>query len=137
MSADTGSLAAFLDARLDEEEAAARLAAREGGTWTQDDPIRYPGSISSLGGPVVYDEGNPDEYQAAHIARHDPARALREIKAHRAIAVAYRTIALDFTHVNETEFEFARREALEQACENLAGIWDDHPGYRPAGDWSP
>lgn len=76
-------IAGFLAARYDEDEGAARLAAREGGTWTQDDPSRYPGSISSLGGQVVYDEGSPDEHQAAHIARHDPARVLRQVEAGR------------------------------------------------------
>lgn len=79
----------FYAARLDEDEATAKLAAREGGTWTQDDPVRYPGSISSLGGQVVYDEGAPDENQAPHIARHDPARALREVEAKRAILAAH------------------------------------------------
>ena len=74
-----------LAARLDEDEAAAKLAAREGGAWTQGDPGQGSCAITSLGGTVVYDEGSPDEYQAAHIARHDPARALRFVAAVRAI----------------------------------------------------
>jgi len=63
---------AWLRAQVEARKATAKLAAREGGTWTQDDPVRRPGSIESLGGPVVYDEGSPDEYQAAHIALNDP-----------------------------------------------------------------
>jgi hypothetical protein len=103
----TTSLAAFLDARLREKE---------------------PPGICGC-------------YDADHQPPCTPQpwadRKRREIKAMRSILGAYKAIALDFTHVNETEFEFARREALEQACESLAGIWDDHPDYRPAGDWSP
>lgn len=76
-------LVAFVTARLGEDEEQARLAAREGGEWTQVDPVRKPGRIGSLGGVVVWDEGEPDEHQAAHIARHDPARVLREVAARR------------------------------------------------------
>lgn len=111
-------LVAFLRARLDEDEAAAKLAAREGGTWTQDDPQRYPGSISSLGGQVVYAEGAPDENQAPHIARHDPARVLREVEAKRAI--------LD---------EYLAAPGWPQDVVLLAAVYSDHPDYRD--EWKP
>ena len=76
---------AWLRAQVEARLAAAKLAAREGGKWTQDDPVRYPGSISSLGGPVVYDEGSPDEYQAAHIAANDPQDTIARCEAELAI----------------------------------------------------
>src|SRR6266576_4463664 len=99
-------LVAFLRARVDEDEAAARLAAREGGTWTQDDPVRFPGAISSLGGQVVYDEGAPDENQAPHIARHDPARVLREVEAKRAILAEYAPVAKNDDGSHEPEWAY-------------------------------
>jgi hypothetical protein len=55
-------LIAFLNARLDEDEAAAKA-------WL---PF-----------------GNPDAAAREHIARHDPARVLREVQAMRAILAAH------------------------------------------------
>ncbi len=72
---------------------AARLAAREGGAWTQDDPVRYPGRISSLGGPVVYDEGAPDENQAPHIAMNDPQDVIARCEAELAILDEHAPVA--------------------------------------------
>ncbi len=115
-------LVAFLRARLGEDEAEARLAAREGGTWTQDDPVRFPGAISSLGGQVVYDEGAPDENQAPHIARHDPARVLREVEAKRAI-LAERWGGPD------------HQDMWEAVSRHLAAVYRTHPDYDPA--WAP
>jgi hypothetical protein len=127
----------FVRARLDEDEAAAKLAAREGGTWKQDDPDRHPGAISSLGGPVVYDEGSPDEYQAPHIARHDPARVLREVAAKRAIVERYQRGAS-----GDLPGWTAGRELIEAGLaivlgvlRDLAAAWSDHPDYR--AEWRP
>ncbi len=122
MTVADADLIAFVSARLGEDEAAARLAAREGGTWKQD----HPGSgaaISSLGGTVVYDEGSPDEYQAAHIARHNPARALREVAFKQAILGQYRTAA----GWSSDNWPLSLRL--------LAAIWSDHPDYRQ--EWAP
>jgi hypothetical protein len=132
---DAELLAAFLAARLDEDEAIARLAAREGGTWEQEDPVRFPGTIMSLGGHVTYDEGAPDENQGPHIARHDPARVLREVAAKRAHIRMWETFAVNFTHIDETVFEFAKREALEDVLAEDAAVYSDHPDYRP--EWKP
>ncbi len=120
-------LVAFLLARLDEDEAVARLAAREGGTWKQDDPTRRPGAISSLDGPVVYDEGAPDENQAPHIARHDPARVLREVAAKRAIIAACEEAIR-----NQGIFgEDGGQPLAEKVLPALAAVYGDHPGYDP------
>jgi len=120
-------LAAFITARLDEDEAMAKLAAREGGTWTQDDPERRPGAISSAGGQVVYDEGAPDEYQAAHIARHDPARVLREVAAKRAMVADHgpSEVAPDACRRCKGGMAFPCR-----TIRHLAAAWSDHPDYR-------
>jgi hypothetical protein len=109
-------LAKFLADRLAEDEGGARLAAREGGTWTEADPVRQTGRIESLGGVVVYDEGAPDENQAAHIARHDPARVLREVEAKRKILTD-----LDLSYPDE-----------EHLLRLLAAIYEGHPDFDPA-----
>jgi hypothetical protein len=122
-------LIAFVTARLDEDEAAAKLAAREGGAWEQDDPDRRPGAISSLAGPVVYDEGSPDEYQGAHIARHDPARVLREVAAKRAIV---RRCGWSVNEPDQYPNGLVSPRALlaRQNLVDLAAVWNDHPDYR-------
>ena len=148
-------LAAFQRARLDEDEAGARLAARKGGTWTQGDPGQGSCAITSLGGTVVYDEGRPDEHQAAHIARHDPARVLREVAAMRerlalyldakeTLAVALRkappeddpaaahSYVRERINVNQASGRFA---ALEMSVRLDAMVYSDHPDYDPS--WKP
>jgi hypothetical protein len=117
---------AFLAARLDEDETSAKLAAREGGTWTQDDPARFPGSISSLGGPVVYDEGAPDENQAPHIVRFDPNRMLRDVAADRQLLAAWQQ-AEAATPASAWESDYA--QALERAVRIRAAVYSDHPDY--------
>jgi hypothetical protein len=127
-------LVTFLNARLDEDEAAAKLAAREGGAWKQDDPDRYPGAISSLGGPVVYDEGSPDEYQAAHIARHDPARVLREVAAKRAI-LGLSAKVREWTDSSAGATAGYAAAVVGDTLRALAVIWSDNPDYR--AEWTP
>ncbi len=92
MSSEEGPVA-WLRTQVEARKAAAKLAAREGGTWTQDDPERYPGSIESLGGKVVYDEGSPDERQAAHIALNDPQDTIARCEAELAILDLHQPVA--------------------------------------------
>lgn len=91
----------FLEARITEDEAMARAASTDGGSWDTISGIGgstgsihaggelfidEDGDASYYGGSViVYDEGTPDRAQAEHIARHDPARVLAECKAKREI----------------------------------------------------
>jgi hypothetical protein len=100
-----------LAARLDEDEATAKAAAQSGSQFAEPgghdprwqrmeghnggeirDMCSHPGyelHERRAGHPrgciVVFDEGAPGPEQAAHIARHDPARALRFVDAVRAI----------------------------------------------------
>lgn len=109
-------LAAFITARLDEREA----LAGETRTWEVDhhkcaaqswdpcteDPCPSAAecaegrcchrAINGSDGMIIYDEGGHDEADAAHIAAHDPAWALRDVAAKRAI------LALCETETGET-----------------------------------
>ena len=97
-------LAAFLKARLNEDEAAAKAAAiPDGPEW-------------SLPGPV------PGEEQNAHIARHDPARMLREVEAKRAILALLASAPVEDVNVG-IELEIQR---------HMAAVWSDHPDFDPA-----
>ena len=72
----TDDLIAFLNARLDEDEAAAKAA------WGVEWDWRY----------VTRPFGErPSIAHTVHIARHDPARVLREVAFKRAILGQYRT----------------------------------------------
>lgn len=147
MSAD---LAAWLSACYDKAEQLAR-AAGEAGTdsglaWHQEDPDHRPGRIvDEHDCVVVYDEGNPDEDEAAHIVATDPAHRLRDIALKRAILadhfpyesgtpVIQRCIrcASDEAYPNGV----AIMEAYPcQVARQLGSEFSDKSGYRP--DWKP
>jgi hypothetical protein len=79
-------LIAFLNARLDEDEAAAKQAA--GGIHGRRE--NYKAIVADAADPdnwaiVDLSPLAEDEYLGTHIARHDPARVLREVAAKRAI----------------------------------------------------
>jgi hypothetical protein len=140
-------LTAFVTARLDEDEAAAKAAEHNDGPYTLE---------WRVGGPrrLTFDNHRSENYMsvfagdwdriliardvvrdgplATHIARHDPARVLRDVAAKRAILAK---------HGPDLPLEGAcltcyRGEGWP--CDTLrllAAIWDDHPDYR-AG-WAP
>ena len=120
-------LVRFLRDRLDETAAKAEAARGDGdGRWHQDDADRYPGRIvDSKGGIVTFDEGAPDEAQAAHIARHDPARVLAEVETKRRI----------IARVENHAFLMGRDEIHGDLLRLLALTYADHPDYRE--EWRP
>jgi hypothetical protein len=113
--AEDADLVAFLNARLAEDEEAARRATD--GPWHQ-------AGMSVRGRGRAYGTGKEDvilvirhtwPQEAAHICRHDPARVLREVAAKRAILSSY-TAAPDWVG----------REDVG----HLAAVYSDHPDYR-------
>ena len=134
-------LIAFIKARLDEDEAIARAAGQDdlARTWTgNDNGYRGGGQVTDgHGEKVVYDEGAPDTAQALHIARHDPARARREVEAGRRIMARYED-CLDRMEDPEYPASIARDQAREYedfVLPNLAMAWSSHPEYRR--EWRP
>lgn len=71
----------FLEARLAEDEAMARAATGTVGETWEEDYYRVTGV-----GPVGYDM---DAAAIPHVARHDPARVLREVEAKRALILEF------------------------------------------------
>lgn len=106
-------LIAFVAARLDEDEAIAEAAART-------DDGHHGRWLAVHFGPCGFDARVDD-----HIARHDPARALREITADRALIAEY----LEFN--GEYDWQAGLRRAI--MCRAMA--WSDHPDYLPG--WMP
>lgn len=111
-------LVTFLHARLDDDEQTARGALE-----------RWPGSeIGQLGIPAA----------ATHIARHDPARVIRDIDAKRQI-LRHITPELDAGSggVDSDEFgdELAHWTRLLTIARLFAQAYADHPNYQE--DWRP
>ena len=147
----TDDLAAFITARLDEDEAAAKAALR--GPWSIAENEVWGTQIIAIdGSPVmpVYVEGVTSAAlsTAVHIARHDPARVLREAAAKRAIlALHNRTHECSVSslehHPEKGEWlyistEYVDEDGPEWPCttlRHLAAIWSDHPDYR--AEWLP
>lgn len=144
-------IAAFIRARLDEDEAVARATDRlkEARRWVADEDEVYA-IFSSLDDPDRCDQHEPGkpnmceddriadttdvfdqllEERAEHIARHDPARVLRQVAVLRAI-VAVHSPGIDPCDAHDARFETIPCETLE----HLAGIWSDHPDFDPG--WS-
>lgn len=121
----TDSLVAFLRARLD--EAAAKAQAAKPGPWHVDGGSVY--ATHPTDEVVDYTES------ADHIARHDPARILREIEADRALLAEYEAVADMDTSDPEPEFAYGRAVGLGIAVRYRAVRFADHPDYREK--WRP
>jgi hypothetical protein len=114
-------LAAFLAARLDEDEAAAKAGAYLPG---KDWDAAVHGSGRERDG-VLWDEDHAnviawfdDELAAAqHAARHDPARVLREVEAKRKILAS------------ECAPYPRHAPPMTVTLRLLAAVYADHPDY--------
>ena len=123
------TLAEFLNARLDEDEAQARdLIESEAASAVWDEP--HSGVL--LTGPPTHD----DTWDGTHsigdsritrfIARHDPARVLREVEARRSIIRMYQDAVAE-----------ASSEVVEWMLAVVATecrVYSDHADYDP--DWA-
>jgi uncharacterized protein DUF6221 len=100
-------LIAFLRARLDELEDAARCA--PGPDWWEDDkPIRWgddtpPEIACGKGRVAVIDIEKPTA--AAHIVLNDPARVLRDVASNRKPITRYVAAIEDLHRLNHVDFE--------------------------------
>lgn len=145
-------LVAFARARLDEDEAAAMAATGTAWAWEAtgdkdnswavgyvegDDGRPLSGEIGHGQGIVidgVCESINGNLADAAHIARHGPARVLREVEAKRA------TVRRCAARMNEMDvypngLVSPRALLARQVLIDLATAWNDHPDYRP--EWKP
>lgn len=132
-------LVTFLNARLDEDEAAARAATE--GPWKVEVFNRHTGKqewvvIGRTGSQAVttgevgvgWMAGLP--HDGTHIARHDPGRALREVEADRELLARYEIARKALPGRYKDGF----LGALEQVLEIRTHRFSDHPDFRP--EWS-
>jgi hypothetical protein len=120
-------LVEFLRARLDEDKWAARNAAADHPSWTYD-PEQF--AVYTDGYPIASHRfGDPlAEVDGVHIARHDPARVLREVEAKR------RLISEILAECEGAGFDH-RRGIYGKVLRSLAAPYADHPDYRE--EWRP
>ncbi|NKS17328.1 hypothetical protein GS490_13460 [Rhodococcus hoagii] len=134
----------FLRARLDEDEQIAKRAAGSGGIdgrWAYDGDsahgevyrpdasrtyTRIDGSTGVEHSYVTQDsEGIMSSVEGddgTHIARHDPARVLREVEAKRRIITLAEQVARSGAEFAEQDFDTLTR--------SLAVVYSDHPDYQ-------
>lgn len=115
----------FLEARLTEDELTAQAATDASPEWETHYDYR---DVKDLEGHFVVqaDSHHPTTTQAAHIALHSPARALRECEAKRAIIA-------DFLR-RDALGDLPGRSAVEDTLKAISVVYSRHPDYDPA--WS-
>lgn len=145
-------LLAFLNARLDDDERVAREAvirAHNGhrphpelSEWHYGgDEVEYVSTPEMRAHPyfdpyyvTMDNEGllpAVDEKVGPHIARHDPARVLREVAAKRAIIESYTGCRALLGTLGSPRSE-GYVDGLGKAIEALASVYADHPDFDPA-----
>jgi hypothetical protein len=141
MMGELAPIVAFNAARLAEDEAAAKAAARKrkppwrAETWGHVNNSPEGASPSRHDGGGV--AGTTDGRIAVHVARHDPARALRQVAAVRRIMARHHAddhgMCAGCPTGTAGDPEYPIDECPEQR--DVAGIWSDHPecqeGWKP------
>lgn len=112
-------LVAFITARLDEDEAVAGDSRIWNAIGREIVGPVYAGCNYEM---QIYDEGGHDEQDAAHIARHDPARSLREVQVLREVVFELKVLAGLTLGVGP--------EVARLLLRKISEIWSDHPDYR-------
>jgi Family of unknown function (DUF6221) len=144
----TSDLVTFLNARLDEDEAAARAVEDNSAPWPGQWEADGNYALRTHNGWVLATAGTPGgEFRPgvlAHIVRHDPARVLREVEAKRARLAYYQDAQAKLDRIIAHPGEMSsgdegmwlgKTAASRMTCRHDAAIWSDHPGYRP--EWKP
>ena len=126
---------AFVSARLDEDEAVARAVQDSSEPWPgQWEAADENYALRTHNGWVLATAGTPGgEFRPgvlAHLARHDPASALRDTAAKRKIV---RRCAARMNEMDRYPNGLVSPRALlaRQVLTDLAAAWDDHPDYDP------
>lgn len=148
----------FLRARLDGDEAAALAAvipAHEGpnaykphpalAEWSYDggevEYVQTPEMLAHKYPDTIYvtcdSEGlspSVDDSVGPHIARHDPARVLREVEAKRRILYTCDTATRMWLHARTEEYADGVADPGDTILRALASVYADHPDFD--GSWA-
>jgi len=137
----------FLTARLDEDEAAARnvlaLDYSEGRwRWQSHRPKPYRSALVNERDQILVAAMNDDVWPSAavadHITRHDPARVLATVAAHRAIVRDHGGRHVCEDGMAGERWDDDANDVVEAPCDVMriiGTIYADHPDYRD--EWRP
>lgn len=125
-TASTTALVAFLRARLAEDEQAAQAA--KPGPWHTDGGSVYASHPTDQ----IVDYARDDS--AAHIARHHPARVLREIEWNRRMVHAFDGLATNPARLHDAALHM-QYEIFRRIVCGIALSYVDHSDYRE--EWRP
>ena len=145
-------LTAFLTARLDEDEAAAKGA--RPAPWLLEEETGGFGPVAWISMPFGHGMptgitglttfvplGTKDAQTMRHIARHDPARVLREVAAKRTFLRWFTSAEGEplYMLLDQTPEELGRGGGTvlrgEWILREMAAVYSDHPDYRQ--EWKP
>lgn len=129
-------LIAFIKARLDEEYASADMLAVQGDWWhvDKDDPAVVRSTYFHVAARCDEEELGGAERRTWHIARYDPGRAKREVKAKRAILAKHQRAARSLV-LYPGPVNVASLMAMQTVVRHLGAAWSDHRDYR--SEWKP
>ncbi|NWL13337.1 hypothetical protein DM793_18895 [Paenarthrobacter nitroguajacolicus] len=116
----------FLEARIEEDEQAAKGAAlmMGGGAWGND------GTCVASGEDAFWVDGlhvQSPELVSEHIVRHNPARVLAECAAKRAIIEDWEDPNCDGVWEG---YDYGCALTTDRAARALAAVYSDHPDYQ-------
>jgi hypothetical protein len=133
---DVSDLSEFVLARIEEDEVAARMATpARWKLWGMDVMADTSGDGTVDGATLVAGsrwvdkQGRPRTWNANHIIRWQPERALAECKAKR------RTVELYGQIQERQEWQDQGARCMYLILCDLAAVYADHPDYNPA--WRP
>ena len=128
----TDPMIAFLRDRLDEDSALASAASP--GPWhvnAESDEVLAADDVTVAEGFAL--SGQQLRATTEHVARHDPARVLREVESKRGILRAH---AKWCQGECEAKYPGGGFDAAHYwSIKSLAAAYDDHPDYRD--EWRP
>lgn len=143
---DRMTIVEFLEARIAEDEQIATAASHPGWPWPSGEDLGewivsdrghlYAGGSVRTHYGVMDDGDETSEELVRHMAQQDPARALREVAAKRAIIAASKdTYAGPPWEDADIESGAAdvwdgRQTSYREVLANLASAYSDHPDYR-------
>jgi hypothetical protein len=133
----TADILAFLRERLDEDEQSARACQAEVGATRAGEPYPDGSGTAEVDDFPSYPWGL-QKHELAHIARHDPARVLREVEGKRALLGQYEAVCAEVRDPKSADHRTSARSRqfqLEQALPLLALPYSDHADYRQ--EWAP
>lgn len=112
----------FLRARLDEDEAGALSASRNGGRW-----ISQEEHVETVEGCLIADFELKSD--SSHCSEHDPARVLREVAAKRAMIEPFDQAVRKHEWLHDPWHRAIWTLHLRNAIYPLATVYSDHPDY--------